>query len=174
MKRTQKNCGESLTATRYAKRTATQLTSTLTSHVTLVLLFTLIIVSAATAQNVHFSAGVEKTATRCLYGAGLTVESKGKWGLGGFYQAGIINNTKESLKVNDAFYGLLFQIPLAKSQKIDFFATARLGIVNENFFVFVPGLETRIKTWRRLSTTFCMGYRVGYPSIGMKVSHPLF
>ena len=133
-----------------------------------------LISSIAKGQNVQFSAGIEKTATRCLYGAGLTLESKGKWGVGGFYQAGIINNSKESLKVNDAFYGLLVQIPIAKSQKIDVFATARMGMVNENFFVFVPGLETRIKTWRRLSTTFGMGYRVGYPSIGMKVSHPLF
>lgn len=132
------------------------------------------IIFFAKGQAIHFSAGVEKTATRCLYGGGLTFETKGKWGLGAFYQAGIINEAKESLKLNDAFYGVLFQVPLVKTQKIDFFATARLGMVNENFFVVVPGLETRIKTWRKLSTIFGMGYRVGYPAIGIKLSHPIF
>ncbi len=130
-------------------------------------------ITVAKSQTLHLSMGLEKTAPRCLYGGGLTFETKGKWGLGAFYQTGILNQGKESGELNDAFYGVLFQIPLAKSQKIDFFATARLGMVNENFFVVVPGLETRIKTWRKLSTTFGMGYRVGYPSIGLKLSHPI-
>lgn len=128
----------------------------------------------SSAQRLHLSAGVEKTATRCLYGGGLTFETKRKWGLGGFYQASIQHEAKEGAKLNDAFYGILFQVPLAKTQRIDFFATARLGIVNENFFVAVPGLETRIQTWRKLSTVFSMGYRVGYPSIGLRLSHPIF
>ena len=129
---------------------------------------------AMAQSSVHFAVGAEKTATRCLYGGSLTVETKGKWGVGAFYQAGILSDAKESLKLNDAFYGVLLQVPLAKTQKIDFFATARLGLVNEDFFVVVPGLETRIKTWRKLSTIFSMGYRVGYPAIGLKLSHPLF
>lgn len=132
------------------------------------------VIGFAKGQTLHFSAGVEKTATRCLYGGAVTFETKGKWGLGAFYQAGIINEAKESLKLDDAFYGVRFQVPLAKTQKIDFFATARLGMVNENFFVIVPGLETRIKTWRKLNTIFAMSYRVGYPAIGIKLSHPIF
>lgn len=131
-------------------------------------------ISIAKGQNVHFSGGIEKTAARCLYGGGLTFETKSKWGYGVFYQTALLQKAKENPESNDAFYGLLFQVPLAKTQKIDFFATARLGMVNENFFVAVPGLETRIKTWRNLSTTFGMGYRVGYPSIGVKLSHPIF
>jgi hypothetical protein len=131
------------------------------------------IVFSAKSQTLQLSIGVEKTAPKCLYGGGLTFETKKKWGLGVFYQAAILNEAKESLKFNDAFYGLVVQAPIAKSQKIDFFATARLGLVNEDFFVVVPGLETRIKTWRKLSTTFGMGYRVGYPSIGVKLSHPI-
>ena len=131
------------------------------------------IVFSAKSQSLQLSIGVEKTAPKCLYGGGLTFETKKKWVLGVFYQAAILNEAKESLKFNDAFYGLVVQVPIAKSQKIDFFATARLGLVNEDFFVVVPGLETRIKTWRKLSTTFGMGYRVGYPSIGVKLSHPI-
>ena len=131
------------------------------------------IASIVKGQSLQLSIGIEKTAPRCLYGGGLTFETKKKWGLGAFYQAGIQSEAKESLKLNDAFYGLLVQAPLAKSQKIDFFVTARFGMVNENFFVVVPGLETRIKTWRKFSTTFGMGYRVGYPSIGLKLSHPI-
>jgi hypothetical protein len=130
--------------------------------------------SAKAQSSLHLSIGVEKTATRCLYGGALTVETKGKWGMGAFYQTALLNDARESLKLNDAFYGMSFQVPLAKTQKIDFFATIRLGLVNEDFFVAVPGLETRIKTWRKLSTVFSMGYRVGYPAIGLKLSHPIF
>ena len=128
----------------------------------------------AGAQHLHFSVGIEKTAIRCLYGAGLTFETKTKWGIGAFYQTSISRPPKETFNLKDAFYGVLFQIPLLKTERIDFFATARLGMVNENFFVAVPGLETRIKTWRNLSTVFTIGYRVGYPAIGLKLSHPLF
>jgi hypothetical protein len=140
----------------------------------LILLLIVAIYSAKAQSSLHLSVGIEKTATRCLYGGGLTLETKGKWGMGAFYQVGIPSDAKESLKLNDSFYGILFQVPLAKSQKIDFFATARVGLVNEDFFVVVPGLETRIKTWRKLSTVFNMGYRVGYPAIGLKLSHPIF
>jgi hypothetical protein len=125
------------------------------------------------AQNLYFSAGIEKPVTRCLYGAGLTYETKGKWGIGGFYQTSISSEPRESMSLNDAFYGIIFQAPLAKSEKINFYATARCGLVNENFFVLVPGLETSVKTWRKLNTVFNMGYRVGYPSIGVKLSHPI-
>ncbi len=138
--------------------------------VTLILLGT---GSFVKSQNLHISVGIEKPVTRCLYGGALTYETKGKWGLGGFYQTSISSNPQESMSLKDAFYGLIFQVPLAKSEKINFFATARLGLVNENFFVAVPGLETSIKTWRKLNTVFNMGYRSGYPSIGIKLSHPI-
>jgi hypothetical protein len=141
----------------------------------IVLLLVLVMTgSIAKAQKLHLSVGVEKTAPRCLYGAGLTFEFKGKWGIGTFYQQSIPNTPKENPSSKDAFYGVLFQVPLAKTERIDFFATARFGMVNENFFVFVPGLETRIKTWNKLSTVFGMGDRVGYPAISLKLSHPIF
>jgi hypothetical protein len=127
----------------------------------------------ANGQSLYFSAGIEKTAVRSLYGGELTYETKGKWGLGLFYQTAFLQQSKETSDSNDTFYGVLCQVPLAKTQKIDFFATARLGMIDENYFVAVPGLETRIKTWRKLSTVFSMGYRVGYPAIGMKISHPI-
>lgn len=128
----------------------------------------------AKSQTVNVSVGIEKTAVRCLYGGELTFETKRKWGLGLFYQTAFLLETKEVRDSDDTFYGLLFQLPLAKTETIDFFATVRLGMVNGNYFVAVPGLETRIKTWRKLSTVFSMGYRVGYPAIGLKLLHPIF
>jgi hypothetical protein len=128
----------------------------------------------AKAQILNVSAGIEKTAVRCLYGGELTFETKRKWGLGLFYQTAFLQETKEVRDSDDTFYGLLSQVPLAKTETIDFFATARLGMVSGSYFVAVPGLETRIKTWRKLSTILSMGYRVGYPAIGLKLSHSIF
>ena len=128
----------------------------------------------AKGQNLHVCLGVEKTAKRALYGGILMLENRKKFAVGVAYQAYISNDAKKEIKLSDIFYGVAFQAPIAKTEKIDFFATVRLGLVNENFFVALPGLETRIKAWRNLSTTFCMGYRVGYPSLGLKLSHPVF
>ena len=133
-----------------------------------------LILFTAGAQNLHVSVGVERTAKRALYGGMLMFESQKKFAIGVGYQAGILNEANEDVKLSNIFYGVAFQAPIAKSERIDFFATVRLGFVNENFFVAFPGLETRIKTWRNLSTIFCMGYRVGYPSLGLKFSHPVF
>ena len=133
-----------------------------------------LILSPAKCQTVLASVGVEKTAKRALYGGTLMFEHRSKVAIGAAYQACISNESYDGKKLSDIFYGVAFQAPIAKSNKIDFFGTVRLGFVNENFFVALPGLETRIKTWRNLSTIFCMGYRVGYPSVGLKLSHPLF
>lgn len=132
------------------------------------------VLMAGNAQTVYFSAGAEKTATKCLYGGGLTFETKSKWGFGAFYQASIMDKTDEVLELSNVFYGVLGQVPLAKTNKIDFFATVRVGMVNQDFFVAVPGLETRIQTWRKLSTVFSMSYRTGYPAVGLKIAHPVF
>ena len=128
----------------------------------------------ASGQTLHASFGLEKTAKRALYGGTLMVENRKKFGVGIAYQASIMNKGSENVKLSDIFYGAAIQAPIAKSEKIDFFATVRVGFVNQNFLVALPGLETRIKTWRYLSTIFSMGYRVGYPSVGLKLSHPVF
>lgn len=128
----------------------------------------------AKGQSVNVSIGGEKTATRFLYGGGLMFENKNKWGIGATYEMSLFHKADEGLTMENFFYGLAFQLPIARSQKIDVFVTTRLGLINEDFFVLLPGLETRIKTWRKLSTVFCMGYRVGYPSVGFKLSHPVF
>lgn len=133
-----------------------------------------LILSPAKCQTVLASVGVEKTVKRALYGGALMFEHRNKVAIGAAYQAGISNESSDGKKLSDVFYGIAFQAPIAKSNTIDFFGTVRLGFVNEDFFVALPGLETRIKTWRNLSTIFCMGYRVGYPSVGLRLSHPLF
>jgi hypothetical protein len=134
----------------------------------------LVTATLTNAQTVRLSAGVEKTAIKSLYGGRLTLESKSKWGVGAFFQNSFLRQPHESGKLSGAFYGVLFQVPFAKTDKIDFFAIARLGFVNVNYFVAVPGFETRIKTLGQLSTFFGMGYRSGYPSISAGLSHPLF
>lgn len=133
-----------------------------------------LILFPAKSQNLHVAVGVEKTARRALYGGALMLENRKKFAIGVAYQANILNEAKKEIRLSDIFYGVAFHAPIAKTEKIDFFATLRVGFVNENFLVALPGLETRIKTWRNLSTIFCMGYRVGYPSLGVKISHPVF
>ena len=137
-------------------------------------LFLMISSIAAHAQSLYLSPGVEKTVKGALYGCALTYETKSKWGFGAFYQTGLVSNPGEhSLTFKDPFYAVVVQAPLVRTEKLDFLATVRSGIVNEHFFVVVPGLETRIHIWRKFDASFGMGFRMSYPSAAVKLCLPI-
>lgn len=127
------------------------------------------------AQQMNFSVGAEKSVKQPEYGAYLGYETKGKWGVGAFYQAGLETPSEgNSMGVKNPFYGMNLQVPLAKSAKMLFSINLRAGMVNEKFFVVVPGLETRLQPFKRFGAVFGMGLRHGYPSASVKVITQIF
>lgn len=137
--------------------------------------------TVASSQNFLIYSGVEKTVSGNQYGTSMLLETYRLWAVGVFYQASLGRVGSESLVYSNPFYGMIFQAPLAKNDRISFFATLRTGLVNDDFYVMVPSLETRIDLSRQTSKRMpkpnssrygiCIGtgFRYGYPSISGKV-----
>lgn len=135
-----------------------------------------LIAGSLQAQGVNFAIGSEKSVGGIHHISALNVESKGKWGVGVFYQAKVDWNYSEedSNLFRDPYYGITLQAPLAKCEKMSFFVTLRGGLVNKDFVLVVPSLETRIKLFSRFDAVFGMGYRYNYPTASIKVLVNLF
>jgi len=128
--------------------------------------------SYCNAQSMLLSALTEYTVAGPQYGVSMMYESKKQLGAGVFYQMDV--NLPLETKTKNTFYGGQFQIPIAKAEKLSFYATLRCGLVNDTFVVVVPGVETSIKAGKRLRIGFGMSLRMNYPSVSGKLSWKLF
>ncbi|MBA4056061.1 MAG: hypothetical protein C0490_15205 [Marivirga sp.] len=137
------------------------------------LLLFIIISTCATAQDLIVSAGAELTVKGHQYGGSLLLETRKLWGAGVFYQAGISRDTGEG-NLNNPFYGIALQAPIASSERILFGAVMRMGLVNDRFFVVVPSLETRISITPKAGASLAAGLRYGYPSLSARIFFKLF
>jgi hypothetical protein len=126
----------------------------------------------AFGQQALLCVQTEYTITGHQIGGAVGFESRSQWAVTAFLQ-GEISSGDELIKKN-RFYGLQFQAPLAKTTKLSFFATLRVGLVNKDFFVAVPGLETRVRLGKRLAIGTGMAMRMGYPSISSKLLVKIF
>lgn len=137
----------------------------------LTILFLLVAISGF-AQKVSFSPLTEKTTLGLQYGSSLSYQTASKWGLGVFYQASIQKNEK-GISQENPFYGLIVNIPLGRSEKVNVYAHTRVGIVNNLFFVLTPGLESELKISNHLSISGIMSFRMGNPSAIMQLNFKL-
>ncbi|HEX5170857.1 MAG TPA: hypothetical protein VFW11_16900 [Cyclobacteriaceae bacterium] len=128
---------------------------------------------SADAQDIVTYVQTECTVAGSQYGSSVMYETRSKWSVGIFYQAELATRS-EDYSGKDNFLGLTFQAPLAKSKKLSFFGQLRSGLVNSQFVVVVPGLETRLNLTPRLGTAFGMSLRMGYPSVSGKIFLSLF
>jgi hypothetical protein len=117
------------------------------------------------AQQVVLQSGIEKTISNVEYNARIGFELKSLFGIGGFYQAGLQRSTESnSLNRVNPFFGGFLQMPVAKSERIAFLINVRAGIVNENFFAVVPGVETRVHLSPRVGFSVGSALRHGHAS----------
>lgn len=125
------------------------------------------------AQNMVVQTQSEYTVGGLQHGASLQYETASQWGLGVFYQTEL-EIREEAYDPGSTFLGVLLQAPLAKTQRLSFFALLRTGLVNDRFVAVVPGLETRVHISHRFGTAFGMGMRMGYPSLSGKLFVKMF
>jgi hypothetical protein len=127
------------------------------------LLFFTMIGATTQAQHLSLSPVAEQTVAGFQFGTRVLFQSSGQWGFGGFYQTSR-SIMLEDKKVRDTFYGVLIQAPINRAEKVNVFLTARVGVVNEIFIVFVPGIETEIKCFPWLSVSVGTSMRMSHPS----------
>jgi hypothetical protein len=114
----------------------------------------------------------EKTIAGYEYGSSLTYRVKPLFAFGGFYQASI-GRESERMTVNNPFYGILVSAPLRKCDQMNFYANTRIGLVNQNFMVIVPGIETEIQIFKTISLGIGMSMRKGFLSANTNIKMKL-
>lgn len=135
----------------------------------IILLLVLIGLSNAWCQKLLTSTYAEYTVAGVQYGGSATLATDRQWGVGIFYQS--------SLRVGENYknyYGLLMQVPVVRTPQLLLTGTLRSGIANDQFFVIVPGLETRIELSKRFAVAFGMSVRMNYPAVSSKFIVKLF
>jgi hypothetical protein len=125
--------------------------------------------SNSLSQKLLTSTYAEYTVTGVQYGGAATYATDRQWGVGIFYQS--------SLRVTESYnkyYGILLQVPIVRTPQLLLTGTLRTGIVNDQFLVIVPGLETRIELNKKIAVAFGMSVRMNYPAISSKFIVKLF
>lgn len=126
-------------------------------------------VVAVNAQQLSLVPTVEKTVAGNQYGSLLVFQTKRLWSVGGFYQTSL-TRTSEGIQTSNPFYGVSISAPLVRSGKINLLANGRVGVVNEDFVVVVPGLETEVKITRFIGVSALMSMRMSYPSAALRIA----
>ena len=134
------------------------------------LMFTgsLLAVSMAFSQQLKMAPTVEKTVAGNQYGSLLMYQNKSQWCFGGFYQTSLLRNSEGIHSINQ-FYGIVFNAPIVKSDKINFYFNARCGLVNQFSMVIAPGVETEINISKSISIGVAMSLRMTYPSAAARI-----
>jgi hypothetical protein len=141
---------------------------------TLIIIFSLLALGIK-AQHVMIVTGAEKTVAGMEYAATLLVETSRLWGVGSFYQTGLSReNAEGTLQQKNIFYGMVFQVPVVKADRMAFLFNLRSGFVNQHFLVVVPSVETRMQMSKKIGIAIGTGFRMGYPSISGKLMYTLF
>ncbi|WKZ61616.1 MAG: hypothetical protein QY309_08990 [Cyclobacteriaceae bacterium] len=142
---------------------------------TLIIICMLQVPLIVAAQQVVLQSGIEKTVSNIEYTARVGFELKSLFGIGGFYQAGLQRGTESnSLNRVNPFFGGFLQVPVAKSERLAFLINVRAGIVNENFFAVVPGVETRVHLSPRVGFSFGSALRHGHASFSTRLFLKMF
>lgn len=127
----------------------------------------------AGAQSMVVQTQSEWTVAGIQHGFSVGYETRSSWALGVYYQAELEKADEDNITEDD-FRGLYVQAPLAKAERLSFFALLRAGLVNNHFVAIAPGLETRVHISRRFGTAFGMGLRMGYASVSGRLFVKMF
>lgn len=140
-------------------------------------IFFLILTMDVYAQQLVISSGLERTVsgTESHFASGY--QTKKQWSLGVFYQTKITTPPFERSRNEvgkDEWYGVYLNAPLAKSQRITLYAHIRVGLMNENFLMIAPSLETKVRLVKWAAVSVGSSYRQGYPAFSLKAHIHLF
>ena len=127
----------------------------------------------ASAQSMTVQTQSEWTVAGIQHGLSVGYETRSSWGLGVYYQAELEKESEDNV-TRDDYRGIYLQAPVAKAERLSFFALLRAGFANNHFVAIAPGLETRVHISQRLGTAFGIGLRMGYASVSGRLFLKMF
>lgn len=137
----------------------------------LIIILLALIGSRANGQSLLTAAYAEYTVSGVQYGGTATWATERQWGAGIFYQSSLRTTENSNIK---EYYGLMLQVPIVRTSQLLLTGTLRSGIVNDQFLVVVPGLETRMELGKKIAVAFGMSVRMNYPAVSSKFIVKLF
>jgi hypothetical protein len=135
----------------------------------LLIMLSMAILSEVKAQHLYASVYTQKTIAGLQQGTEIGVFGAKKFGVGAFFQSTEVMSLEKSIN-NYPFYGVTFQVPIKSScNGVSFIAKARTGLVNHEYVVIAPELETQIDITSFIKVGFNMGLRAGHSAVGAKL-----
>lgn len=127
------------------------------------------ILNEAKAQQVYGSVFAQNTIAGLQQGTEIGYTGSKNFGVGVFFQSTEVMSLERSIQ-NYPFYGLSVQVPIkANCNGLSFVARARTGLVNHEFVVITPQLETQLDINKFLKVGLNMSYRAGHSAIGARL-----
>ena len=135
------------------------------------ILLTTFINNTTDAQNLEVGVNAEKTVAGLSTGASLNWRFKNAFAIGAFAQVG--HRAQELGVIDNRLYGMTLSVPLAKSQNMTFAFNLRSGVMNKQFVVIIPAVETSINLGKRaallLGTSIRMRNVAAYAGMQFKL-----
>jgi hypothetical protein len=127
----------------------------------------------AKAQKLVLATYMERTVAGPQLGIASHYQIRKNFNAGVFYQSKVAFNGDSQMEPH-AFYGLLLQVPLVSTSRLNFIASLRSGLVNDSSIVVVPSLETEINFSRYLGVAVGVSQRMSYPAMSFRFYLKLF
>ncbi|MFZ9045476.1 MAG: hypothetical protein ACO2ZZ_06400 [Cyclobacteriaceae bacterium] len=127
------------------------------------------ILNEAKAQQIYGSVFAQNTIAGLQQGTEIGYTGSKNFGVGVFFQSTEVMSLERSIE-NYPFYGVSLQVPIkANCNGLSFVAQARTGLVNHEFIVVTPQLETQLDVNQFIKLGLNMSYRAGHSAIGARL-----
>jgi hypothetical protein len=127
----------------------------------------------AVGQSVVPYVKLEQTVKGTAYEGGAGYDLTRHLQVGAFYQTRSSVRLENSRRAGDPFFGMFVMAPFMTSKRITVNGILRSGLVNEQFFVVVPSIETRISILKHTGLGVATSYRHGYPAASLSAFHSI-
>ena len=134
----------------------------------LIILFCFLGFSRLCGQGLEIGLGVQKNVMDIQYTYDLTFRYKNFLGLGVFGQSSQYISFEEK-ENNYPIIGLDISLPLKTCEELRILAHLKGGLVNNQFFIITPELETRLKLIKHIYLSTSIGIRRNQEAIGGKL-----
>lgn len=134
-----------------------------------VIMLSMVLINELKAQHAYGSVFIQNTIAGLQQGTEIGFLTQKQFAVGAFFQSTEILNVEKSVH-NYPYYGVTLQAPIKTScNGVSFLAQVKTGVVNNEFIVVTPQLETQLDITSFLKVGFNMGYRAGHSAIGARV-----
>lgn len=134
----------------------------------LLVLFFMALAQISHAQKLEISTMVQQTVRGLQKGLQVDYRTNSGWGAGVFFQASNRWSLEESTS-NYPFYGIDVSAPIKTCGDLQLLAHVKAGLVNQNFLIATPELETRFRITKFLILGLGAGYRSRQAALSAKL-----